>query len=302
MARGRGRRTLELIEACHEILAAIQPAGVRAVAYQLFTRGLIESMAKKETNRVSRILTDAREDRLVPWEWVVDEAREVERGAGWADPSQFVRQMRTLYRRDHWALQPRVAELWAEKGTVGGTLRPVLEEFGVPFRVMHGYGSSTAVYDAVREALVGGKDVAVLYVGDCDPCGMHMTAADLPARLESYRRALLDDWDLAEEARDRAPVIHLERLALTQADVEAGDLPSFPVETKMGDTRWRWFRYRYGRRCWELDALDPRILREQMRAAITDIIDAPLWQRSVAAEEAEAASLRTVFDRWNGSQ
>jgi hypothetical protein len=59
MSRGKSARSLELIEACHEILAEIQPCSVRAVCYALFNRRLIASMAKTETNRVSRLLTDA---------------------------------------------------------------------------------------------------------------------------------------------------------------------------------------------------------------------------------------------------
>jgi hypothetical protein len=62
MGRGRSARTLRLIEAAEEILEEIQPATVRAVCYRLFTQGLIESMAKTETNRVGHHLTEARED------------------------------------------------------------------------------------------------------------------------------------------------------------------------------------------------------------------------------------------------
>lgn len=61
MGRGKSARSLELVAAAREILAEIQPATVRAVCYRLFTMGLIASMSKNNTNRVSRQLTDARE-------------------------------------------------------------------------------------------------------------------------------------------------------------------------------------------------------------------------------------------------
>ena len=73
MPRGKARRTLALIEAAAEILDEIHPATVRAVCYRLFTLGLIDSMKKGETNRVSTQLTYAREQRIIPWEWIADE-------------------------------------------------------------------------------------------------------------------------------------------------------------------------------------------------------------------------------------
>jgi hypothetical protein len=36
-------------------------------------------MGKNSTNRVSRQLVDAREQGLIPWGWIVQETREVER-------------------------------------------------------------------------------------------------------------------------------------------------------------------------------------------------------------------------------
>lgn len=44
------------------------------------------------------------------------------------------------------------------------------------------------------------------------------------------------------------------------------------------------------------DVLDA--LASALAAAIVDLIDQPMWERSLGAEEAEAASLKTVLDRW----
>ena len=69
MPRGRMQHNKDLIDACHTILATIHPASVRAVCYQLFTRGLLESMAKTCTNRVSNQLVYGREQGMIPWDW-----------------------------------------------------------------------------------------------------------------------------------------------------------------------------------------------------------------------------------------
>lgn len=280
MGRGKSRRSLALILAAHKFLAVAHPATVRACCYKLFTLGLIPSMSKNETARVSKQLTDAREQGLIPWEWIVDETRRLERTPSWDDPAGFVRAVRQSYRRDFWAQQPVRVEVWSEKGTVRGTLGPVLEEYGVGFRVMHGWSSATTVNDIATAQ--DGRSLIALYVGDFDPSGMGMSETDLPERLERYG----------------GDHVEVERIALTAIDTAAGTLPSFSVETKQKDPRYRWFRAQYGTQCWELDALDPRTLRDRVQAAIVGLIAPEAWARCERAQEAEQASLKTVLDAW----
>jgi hypothetical protein len=133
MPRGKARKSLELIEASIGILEEIQPATVRAVCYRFFTMGLIASMLKRETNKVSRQLTDARENGWLPWGWIVDETRGVEAAPTWADPAAFAEAVTRGHRRNKWAAQPVRIEVWSEKGTVRGRLAPVLNQYEVPF-------------------------------------------------------------------------------------------------------------------------------------------------------------------------
>jgi hypothetical protein len=276
---------LELIEACHEILADMKPATVRAVCYQLFTRGLIASMRRNETNRVSRQLTDARESGAIPWAWVVDETRDVEGVATWDHPEDFARAVMRSYRRNKWDAQPCHVEVWSEKGTMRGTLAPVLDEYEVPFRVMHGYASATALHDAALETLTRETPSLVLYVGDWDPSGLQMSEVDLPRLLEEYGAA----------------TVVVQRIALTEEDVRDGStIPSFPTDSKRRDSRWRWYRDRYGPRCWELDALNPVILRERVESAIERRLDRMTWDRYVAAEGVERASIERSVRAWRG--
>src|ERR687884_1837551 len=102
MPRAKTKRSLALIEASRAILAEIQPATIRAVCYRLFVAGLISSMAKSNTNRVSRQLVYAREQGLIPWAWVVDETRDLERRQSWANPEAYIKTVQRAYRRDYW--------------------------------------------------------------------------------------------------------------------------------------------------------------------------------------------------------
>jgi hypothetical protein len=234
MGRGKSQRSLELIDAARDIIEEIQPASVRAVCYRLFTLGIIASMSKNETNRVSRLLTDAREVGSIPWEWIVDETREAERAAGWENPTAFVESVKRAYRRDHWALQPLRVEVWSEKGTVRGMLAPVLHEYGVTFRVMRGYASATTVREVMMENVQARKPFKVLYCGDWDPSGLHMSEEDLPKRLHAYwadywtRKGVA--WWKADHA---AKSVDLSRIALNADDVLHGDLPDFLLKASV---------------------------------------------------------------------
>src|SRR5665811_1494544 len=65
--------------------------------------------------------------------------RSAERVNAWENLAAFVETVKRSYRRDRWIDQPGAIEVWSEKATISGTLRPVLDTYGITFRVMHGY-------------------------------------------------------------------------------------------------------------------------------------------------------------------
>src|SRR6516165_2484850 len=280
--RGMAQRSLDLIEAMYAAAEAAQPITGGGIGYKLFTAGLIPSMAKPEMQRVYRLLKEARERGRIPWEWVVDETRALERTSTWANPAEYAEAVSRSYRRDFWDQQPRRVEVWSEKGTVRGVLAPVLDDYAVGFRVMHGFTSATAVYDVVQNC--DDKGLVVLYVGDFDPSGLFMSEEDLPTRLFEY--------GAGED-------VTLRRIALTRNQV-AG-LPSFPATDKRKDPRYKWFVAKHGNRCWELDAMDPNDLRDVVEAAIRGLIEPTAWARCEAVNRAEQESLRHVLDSWKGN-
>jgi hypothetical protein len=284
MPRGKTQKSLSLIAHCQRILAEIQPATVRAVCYRLFVAGLIPSMSRKHIRPVYDQLKDARERGMIDWDWIVDETREPERAQTWRDPDKFIRTVQRAYRRDYWAMQPHRIEVWSEKGTVRGTLAPVLDQYGVTFRVMHGFGSATAVHDVAIETQANPQPLIVLYAGDWDPSGMHMSEVDLKKRLVRYGQRGMK-W---------------QRVALTRQQIE-GYLTAemgFDAASKEDDSRYHWFVEHYGVRCWELDALSPVDLRREVSAVIRHHIMPELWDRCRVIETAECDSLKEVLGNW----
>ena len=270
---------------CRSLLAEIQPCSVRALAYQLFNRRLIPSMAKTEVQRVSRILVGAREDGEIDWSWIVDETQSVEQKSTWDDPAAFARTVTHAYAKDKWTAQPNRVEVWSEKGTVRGTLKPILDQYEVAFRVMHGWAHATTIHDVSDLIDDDDRSLTIIYVGDWDPSGLYMSAMDIPQRLERYSNTG-NDFDIL-------------RLALTEDDLESLREFNFDAATKSKDSRYRWFVANHGNRCCEVDALNPNVLRDRVEAAIVNLIDQEMWDRYVRAEEVEQASIRRTVKRWS---
>jgi hypothetical protein len=162
--------------------------------------------------RVYRLLKEARERGMIEWDWIVDETRDLERRPSWNDPEAFARAASRQYRRDFWDQQPVRCEVWSEKGTVRGILAPVLDEYGVGFRVMHGFTSATSAHEIAIDD--DGRQLIVLYAGDWDPSGLYMSEHDLPERMERYE----------------GHHVSVERIALVQDQLRG--LPSFPARDK----------------------------------------------------------------------
>ncbi len=120
----------------------------------------------------------------------------------------------------------------------------------------------------------------VLYVGDLDPSGMFMSECDLPDRLTQYG----------------GDHVVLRRIALTRKQTPG--LPSFPASDKRKDPRYSWFVKSYGSRCWEIDAMDPRDLRECTELAIVELIEPTAWERCEIVNAAELESLQTILTSW----
>jgi hypothetical protein len=158
-------------------------------------------------------------------------------------------------------------------------LAPVLDEYGVTFRVMRGYASATVVNDIARLSRSTAKPFVALYVGDWDPSGKHMSDADLPDRLDEY-----------------GGKVSVKRIALVKADL--AHLPSFDVDSKRKDPRYQWFRRYVRTACYELDAMSPPDLRRRVEQHIRSYIDQPKWDHARMIEAAEVESMQDFHKTW----
>lgn len=277
------QKSLDLVEHARSILAEIHPTTVRGVAYQLFTRGLIENMGTACVRNASRMIVIARENGTIPWSWIVDDTRREMYFQKWNGLEDFGEHVVSQYRSNFWQHQDSWIKVFSEKGTIIGIVQPVLAEFAVNYKILHGFGSATSLHDVASESLTDDRHLEILYIGDFDPSGMHMSEVDLPGRIKSY-----------------GGMVEITRIALTRADCNG--LPSFDAETKARDPRHAWFKRTHGGRCWELDAMNPNDLRERLRNEIVRRIDVDAWNHCQEVEEAERESLNRYVSAWGGHE
>src|ERR1044072_6468228 len=107
-------KTLRIIETAKTVLAAHNPMTVRQVYYQLVARQVVENN-RNRYQAVSDALVKARQQGMIPWEWIEDRLRRPRGVSMWADLADFSDVAARAYRRDVWATQLVYVEVWLWK-------------------------------------------------------------------------------------------------------------------------------------------------------------------------------------------
>jgi len=186
--RGISSRALELSDFARELLAAKHPMSLRQLHYEIFSAATIDYQnAQADYKRLGRVTTDARRryrqaeldgdvensQNAIPYLWMVDELRVGEMVSVWQDAAAYIEAVRDSYRRDLWQDQPAYCEVWNEKATVLGSLRPVTQELGVMLRACRGFGSAPMEFTIGTLFEILDKPIHVFYLGDHDPSGLY---------------------------------------------------------------------------------------------------------------------------------
>ncbi len=264
------------------------PLTLRQVYYQLVA-SLTISNARSSYQKLSRILSKARIDGLVPWEALEDRVRSSLVPAAWTDESDFitsdVRQFLLGYRRDVLAHQDRALEVWIEKDALSRLCAQVAHEYCVPVMVARGFSSVSYLNECrnrVRANAASGRPTTILYFGDLDPSGWEM----LPSMLKTLK---------IEMGLDR--MLEGVRCALLPAQVEAYGLPRSVDAMKEKDTRTPEYRKKFGDLAVEIDALRPDVLQSLVRRSIEQHLDMAQLREDLGHEEAERMSLAGLRKR-----
>ena len=132
----RHRKTEILIETAVEILTGKHPMTVRQVYYRLVSRQVIKN-TRAQYHAVSKALVSARQEGIIPWEWIEDRLRRPRTVQMWEDLADFIETAKQSYRRDVWANQEGCVEVWLEKDALSGIFEEVLDPYGFALPIAH---------------------------------------------------------------------------------------------------------------------------------------------------------------------
>jgi len=294
--RGQSASTIELTLFAKRVLEENHPMTLRQLHYAIFSLDQIDYANDKSSyQRLSRVTTTAR--RLWRcWELdgepgpepelgiqpnhMIDETRAPETVSLWKNSASYIDAVRRSYRRNLWQDQMTHVEVWAEKATILGAIRPVADKWGVTLRVTHGFGS-TGMENQIGTFFEGLDDkyIKIFYLGDHDASG-HVIESDIHRRVETAAGISFS----------------MERLAIHAQDIKKFNLP--PQAIKESDSRAKSFRKQFGKnaRTVELDALPVAELRRRVDEAIEGLIEFETWDRQLHVQEVELESIRDFAD------
>lgn len=286
---------------CQEYAALGYDLTLRQLYYQFVARDIIPNN-QKSYDRLGQIVSDGRMAGMIDWDHIVDRTRNLRSLAHWDKPESLLSAAASQYRNEKWAKQPNRVEAWIEKDALVGVLEQACEPLDVDYFSCRGYTSASEIWGAaqrLRTYLDEDQDVTILHLGDHDPSGIDMSR-DIRDRLEFFitedlvRENDMDRDEAEEIAQER---LTIKRIALNMNQVRTYNPPPNPA--KFTDARFASYVERFGRECWELDALPPDVLARLIQSEILALRDEEAWQASVEAEKADKTALKQTSQRWS---
>lgn len=259
------QKTLERIAQANAIIDEYQADGMvltlRQLYYQFVARGLLENK-QRNYDSLGDTISKARLGGLIDWDAIEDRTRFLRGRNNSFSPSSALTSLSRRYSVDMWANQETRIEVWIEKDALLGVVEGVCRDNDVDYFACRGYVSQSTLYEAgkrMAEYRDRGFETLIIHLGDHDPSGIDMTR-------DNHERLTLFADDYTE----------VRRIALNMDQVEEYNPPPNPA--KMSDSRAADYVAMYGDSSWELDALDPRAMRELIQDTIDEYKDLDKWQ------------------------
>lgn len=272
----RRRTNAELLELDSQILEVLQddhPQSVRHVYYRMTDPRLAVPVDKTENgyDLVQRRVLMLRRAGHIPYDWITDATRRGYFVNTYRNASDFLDQVKGLYRADLWAGCSTYVEVWAESRSIAGVIQELCEELAVSLYPSGGFTSATLAYQAAENinAVAGGREVQILYIGDYDQSGVLIDRS-----IESELRTHLEPWiDMT-----------FDRIAINADQIELYDLPTKP--RKETDRRSPEVMHTV-----EAEAMPANVLRALLRDRIESLLPPNALQVAKVAEESEREHL-----------
>ena len=275
--------SLSVIEQANEIIDEYVADGLkltlRQLYYQFVSRDLIANK-QSEYKRLGSIINDARMAGLVDWDSIEDRTRNLRSDSHWDDPGDIMKSVVSSFRLDRWEGQQYRVEVWIEKEALIGVIASICSELDVPYFACKGYVSASEMWNASQrfKYIFTAQKPVIIHLGDHDPSGIDMTR-DIDDRQNLFEGSAI-----------------INRIALNFDQVEKYNPPPNPA--KLSDSRASGYIAKYGAYSWELDALEPRTMRNLISDTIAQYRDNETHQNRLELENEYKSILRKVEANW----
>ena len=250
------KKILKILEQVQQILKKYdEPLTLRQLYYQLVTINAIPNL-KKEYNKLSRIINDARYMGLVDWDIIEDRARRLDDPSEWNNVEGLMDSAFKSYRLPRWREQDFYVEVWLEKEALAGIFTRITNAWHIKLLTCKGYNSASMMYQASKrfiDAHDKKKKCVLLYFGDFDPSGEDMVR-DIKTRLSIL-----------------GAKVNVKKIAILKKDITQFKLP--PQMAKTSDPRHTNFVAEHGEDVVEIDALPLDVLKQRIEESIKKFLD-----------------------------
>lgn len=254
----------DMIQKANQIIQEYAAQGfeltLRQLYYQFVSRMLIENK-QSEYKRLGSIVNNARLAGLIDWNRIVDRTRNLQELSHWDSPGDLVQSCADQFRVDMWKGQTFRPEVWIEKDALVGVIQAVCEKYDVPYFSCRGYTSQSEMWSAGQRFegyKESGQEPIIFHLGDHDPSGKDMTR-DTKDRMVMFMGGM-----------------DVKRIALNIDQIKKYNPPPNPC--KITDSRAINYMREFGKKSWELDALDPKVIADLIEKNIKKIIDDEPWE------------------------
>lgn len=267
-----------------------QAATIRHYYYKLLSAGVLRHLPQYENTKlrayawVSKLLSDARDEGLFPFEAVVDNGRRSSTYSSYDNMDWYAYIEATSgYKLDPWRGQAGRVEIIVEKDGLVDMVSSYVSDWRIPVRALDGFNSTTRSKEAANR-YGSGKQYTLLCCGDFDPSGLL-----IPAKLK-------------EKLNQYGSYPDIRRIVLTHTDTKS--LPTYAAIAVEKDNphakACQWFsRYGDNQHGYEIEALTPTQLRQKIQAAIAPYINRNAFLAAIELEKAVrkqvSASLRRAL-------
>lgn len=277
-------KSLETIDRVNSIVEEYEAQGfeltLRQVYYQLVARGFIPNNERSYKN-LGSLINDGRLAGLIDWYAIVDRTRNLRGNSHWENPESVIDSARYSYMLDRWENQPNYVEVWVEKDALIGIVSQICRELDVPHFSCRGYTSQSEMWSAAQRFIRQShkESRTIIHLGDHDPSGIDMTR-DIQERLDMF-----------------GADVFVKRVALTMEQIETFNPP--PNPTKLTDARASGYIEEYGHECWELDALELKVITSLIRDEVTALQDPDLLYEIEHREKEDKSNIKLISQRYD---